>query len=53
MSGQPIIQPAAQPATQPIAQPVAATAPEPLTYAYSTGNAFAAFSKFNGKLYST
>jgi hypothetical protein len=28
-----------------------ATTPEPLPYTYSTGNAFAAFAKFNGKNY--
>ena len=49
-AGQPAAQPAAQPAGQPAGQPATA-APEPLGYAYSTGNAFAAFMKFNGKNY--
>jgi len=35
-------------AGQPIPTPATA---DPLPYAYSTGNAFAAFAKFNGKNY--
>jgi len=38
------------PAAAPIAS-IAPAAPEPLTYMYSTGNASAAFAKFNGKNY--
>ena len=39
--------------SQPVAQPAAAQPIEPLPYAYSTGNAFGAFAKFNGKNYFT
>jgi hypothetical protein len=46
-------QPIAQPAAQPIGQPTPTATTEPLPYAYSTGNAFAAFAKFNGKNYFT
>ena len=35
----------------PVALPAAQTQTQPLTYAYSTGNAYAAFSKFDGKNY--
>ena len=43
--------PMSAPAPAPPVAPVAAAAPEPLPYAFSTGNAFASFSKFNGKNY--
>ena len=37
----------------PVANPPAQATPEPLTYAFSTGNAFSAFAKFNGKNFFT